>query len=240
MLSWCRWVVMTALLIFDSTAHCKKAAPVRQPGAPPWILQIYREFWKPGNIAANRKIEAEASRICVTFKCPHPYVGLESLTGPKEVWFLNGYDSPTEQTQVGEDYQKNPALIQALNQILVRKKPLSRAEDVNVFAEYRQSLSHGAPWIVGEGRFLVITVIKSAVSTRSNPVVGGSAFEADDGTWFIFSAARTRQEADARAGAAGSQTRVFAVRPYWSLPAKDWIAMDPSFWGRSPAVRSTQ
>jgi hypothetical protein len=234
MLLRCRWLLMTALLIFGLTAHSKNATPVEQPGAPPQILQIYREFWKPGSVAANRNIEAEASQICVELRCPHPYLGLESLTGPKEAWFLNGYVSSTEQTQVGEDYQKNSTLIQALNEILIRKKPLSRADDVNVFAEYRQSLSHGAPWRVGEGRFLVITVIKSAVSARSNPVVDGSAFEADDGTRFVISAAGTRQEADARAAKAGRETRVFAVRPYWSLPAKDWIAMDPSFWRHHP------
>jgi len=230
MLLRCRWLLMTALLIFALTAHSKNATPVQQPEAPPQILQIYREFWKPGSIAAGRKIEVEASRICAELKCPHPYLGLESLTGPKEAWFLNGYVSSTEQTQVGEGYQKNPDLIEALNQILARRKPLSKAEDVNVFAQYRQRLSRGEPWSLGQGRFLVITVTKRDLSARSNPVVDGSAFEADDGTRFVINAARTREEADARAAKAGRETRVFAVRPYWSLPAKDWIALDPSFW----------
>jgi hypothetical protein len=240
MLLRCGSVPMTALLIFALTAHSKNAAPVRQPGAPPTILQIYREFWKSGNVAANRKIEAEASQICVKLNCPHPYLGLESLTGPKEVWFLNGYDSSTEQTQVGEDYQRNADLIEALNQIMVRRKPLSKADDVNVFAHYRQRLSRGAPWSLGQGRFLVITMTKSDLLAKSNLVIDGTAFETDDSTRFIFSAARTRQEADARAATAGSETRVFAVRPYWSLPAKDWIAMDPSFWRHHPAARSAQ
>jgi hypothetical protein len=208
---------------------------------PPQILEIYREFWKPGNVATSRKTEVEASQICVELKCPHPYLGLESLTGPKEAWFLNGFVSSTEQTQVGVDYQKNSALIDALNQILVRKKPLSRADDVNVFAKYQHSFSHGAPWIMGQGRFLVITVItmtKRGLPAKRNLVINGTAFEADDGTRFIFSAARTRQEAMSRAAAAGSKTRVFAVRPYWSLPAKDWIAMDPSFWRHRAAATS--
>jgi hypothetical protein len=240
MLLWCRWVIVMVLLIFALTAHSQSAAPVRQPDAPPTILQIYREFWKPGNIAASRKIETEASRVCIKLKCPHPYLGLESLTGPTEVWFLNGYDSSTEQAQVGEDYQKNSDLIEALNQILVRRKPLSKADDVNVFTKYQQNLSRGAPWNLGQGRFLVITVTKPDLLAKSNLVIDGTAFEADDGTQFIFSAARTRQEADARAAAAGSHTRVFAVRPYWSLPAKDWIAMDPPFWMHHAAARGAR
>lgn len=83
---------------------------------PPRILEIYREFWKPENVVLSRKIEVEASQICIDLKCPHPCLGLESLTGPKEAWFLNGFVSSSEQTQVGENYQKNPDLIKALNQ----------------------------------------------------------------------------------------------------------------------------
>ena len=203
---------------------------------PPQILEVYREFWKPGNVAAGRKIEVEASQICVELKCPHPYLGLESLTGPKEVWFLNGFVSAAEQTQVGEDYQKNPALIEALNKILARKKPLSRADDVNVFAQYQPSLSRGAPWSLGQGRFLVITMTKRDPAPKTNTVIDGTAFETENGTRFIFSAARTRREASARAAAAGSDTRVFAVRPYWSLPAYDWVATDPSFWKDRPTA----
>ena len=203
---------------------------------PPQILEVYREFWKPENVAANRKIEVEASQICVDLKCPHPYLGLESLTGPKEAWFLNGFVSSTEQAQVGEDYQKKPDLIEALDKIMIRKKPLSRADDVNVFAKYQPSPSGGAPWSLGQGRFLVVTITKRDLPNK-NIVTDGSAFEADDGTRFVFSAARTRQEAAARAAASGPETRVFAVRKYWSVPAKEWIANDPSFWrGRAAAT----
>jgi hypothetical protein len=45
---------------------------------------------------------------------------------------------------------------------------------------------------------------------KSSLVIDGTAFEADDGTLFIFSAAQTRQEAEGRAAAAGPETRVFA------------------------------
>jgi hypothetical protein len=207
---------------------------------PPQILEVYREFWKPGSIAASRKIEVEAAQICVELKCPHPYLGLESLTGPKEAWFLNGFVSLADQTQVGEDYQKNPALIEALNKILARKKPLSRADDINVFAHYQPSLSRGAPWSLGQGRFLVITVTKHDLASKRNLVIDGTAFETEDGTRFIVSPAQTRREADALAAAAGPETRVFAVRPYWSLPARDWVAMDSSFWKNRPTAASAK
>jgi hypothetical protein len=57
-------------------------------------------------------------------------LGLESLTGPNEAWFLNRFASSTEPKQVGDDYPKNAVLMEELNQIWIRKKPLSSAEDV--------------------------------------------------------------------------------------------------------------
>jgi hypothetical protein len=143
-----------------------------------------------------------AAQICIELKCPHPYLGLKSLTGPREAWFLNGYASSTEQTEVGDDYQKNPALTEAVDQVLIRKKPLSSAEDVNIFAKYRKSLSREHQWSLGQRRFLVITVTNRDLAAKSNLVIDGSAREVDDGTLFIFNAARIRQEAEARATAA--------------------------------------
>ncbi len=154
---------------------------------------------------------------------------MESLTGPKEVWFLNGYQSAAEQKQVAEDYGKNAKLMAALDQIVQRKKGLT-SEPVNIFANYRQDLSRGAPWSMAHGRFLVITV------TKRNVNIEGTVFETGDGTRFIVRPVQTRHEADAKAAAAGPETNVFAVRPYWSMPAKDWIVADPRFWQSRPAA----
>jgi hypothetical protein len=154
---------------------------------------------------------------------------IESLTGPKEVWSLNGYDSPVEQEQVAENYGKNPALIAALNQILQRKNNLT-SEPVNVFTNYWQGLSRGTPWNMGRGRFLLITL------TKNNPKIDGTVFESDDGTRLIVSAVQTRNQVEALPAATNSETNVFVVRPYWSTPTKDWIAADPPFWNKRPAA----
>jgi hypothetical protein len=54
-------------------------------------------------------------------------------------------------------------------------------------------------------------------------------FEAKDGTRFVAMPARTRKEADAVAVDAGPAANVFAVRPSWSFPAKEWVAVDTGF-----------
>ena len=97
-----------------------------------------------------------------------------------------------------------------------------------MFANYRKDLSRGVPWILGQGRFLVITV------TESQSRIDGTVFEAPDGTRFILSPVQTRREADSAAAAAGPESRIFEVRPSWSFPAKEWIALDPAFWRPKP------
>src|SRR5437588_12556433 len=75
-------------------------------------------------------------------------------------------------------------------------------------------LTSGVPWILGHGRFLVIAV------TKDRPT---------DGTFFVFSPARTRKQADRLAASTPGST-VVVVRSSFSFPAKDWVAADPRFW----------
>lgn len=197
--------------------------PAAAQSRPLLILQIYRDFLEPGSEAAYSKVEEDAVRICAELKCPHPYLAIESLSGQKEVWFFNGYAGPAEQERVAENYKKNTVLLAALAGINKRKRGLT-GSPVNVFADYRRELSHGVPWSLGQGRFLVIEV------TQGKPRTAGTVFEAADGTKFIVSPARTRSEADEKVAGSNSEARVFAVRPDWSLPSAGWVASDPEFW----------
>lgn len=204
---------------------------IATPEHPPRILQIYREPLKPGTEAGYHLIEEEAARAALFLECPHPYLGLESVTGPKEAWWFNGFESTAEQRQVTEDYANNAPLMAALNQTSQRKAGLT-FQAIEVFATYRPDLSSGTPWILGHGRYLVITVTKI---TRPNT---GTVFEAPEGTHFIVTSANTREEANAAKELAGAQANIFAVRPSWSFPAKEWRAADPVFWQPNSPMKS--
>lgn len=77
---------------------------------PPQILEVYREYLNPGAVPALQKIERDAAQICIRLKFPHRYLVLESLTGPKEFWYLNAFDSQADLDQVGKEYERNQAL----------------------------------------------------------------------------------------------------------------------------------
>jgi hypothetical protein len=201
------------------------------PEQPPHILQIYRERLKPGSESAYHAIEEDTARMAAALGCPHPYLGAESVTGSKEVWWFNGYESPAEQQQVYDNYAKNASLMAALQQNSKRKANLTLAP-IEAIARYRPDLTVGDPWLVGHGRFLVITV------TKSDRRVTGTVFEASDGTCYVVAPAQTREEADAAKFSSGPDSIILAVRPSWSFPDKKWIASDSPFWQRRTSSTS--
>ena len=114
-----------------------------------------------------------------------------ALTGPKGIWWFNGFDSPEEQNQVAEAYKTNAAFAAALKKNSDRKAQFI-GKVSELAARYRPDLGSGAPWILGQGRFLVIAVTKERPSGR------GTVFQADDGTFFVLSSARTRNASSSR------------------------------------------
>jgi hypothetical protein len=197
------------------------AAPVAPAAPPPAILQIYREPILPGGEAEYDRIESETANKCAELRCPHAYLGLESLTGPKEVWWFNGFVSEADRKEVTDTWAKSTEVVAALARNRERKAPFT-GKGIEVFAHYRADLSQGAAWVLGRGRFLVIA------TTRGAPPLEGAVYETSDGTRLVIAPARTRAEAEA--AAAGIDARVLAARPRWSHPAEDWIAADPEFW----------
>lgn len=206
--------------------QCKTCAakPDARAGRTPRILYVSREFWKAGHETPLNRIESEAARVCIGLGVPHPYLGIESLTGPKEVWYVNGFASTEELEQVKEAYGKNQELLAAMNRFARQRSEFELRSSEERTATYRPALSRGAEWQMGRDRFLVISV------TTRDPQENGSVFESEDGVRFVVTGARTRTEAEAKRAAAGADAKVFAVRPEFSMPAPEWIASDPSFW----------
>ena len=79
---------------------------------------------------------------------------------------------------------------------------------------------------------MVVTV------TTHQCLPAGAVYEAADGTRFILRATATHDEAEAVAREAGPEARIFAVRPYWGMPAREWIAADPDFWSCNPMAKA--
>jgi hypothetical protein len=192
---------------------------------PPQIPQVYLDSVRPGGEAIFKVIEEDAARICAEMQCPNAHMALESLTSPKEVWWLTPYDSGAERERVAAAYAANPELVAALQGIDERKKAVT-GMPVNLFVNHRQDESGSVRWQFAGARYVVVTVTKQVRS------VEGVMFMAADGTRFIFRMAGTLEQAKGMVTA--PDARIFAIRPYWGMPAKEWIAADPDFWATNP------
>ncbi|MGH7561529.1 MAG: hypothetical protein ACRENB_10965 [Gemmatimonadales bacterium] len=190
------------------------------------LLQIYRDALVPGREAEYRAVEEDAAKATARLGFPNPHLAMEALGGPKEVWWINAFDSEDHRRRVIEEYEKNRELVAALLEIGRRKQGLIGTPK-DVVTTWRPDLSLGRKWDPAGARFVV------AVVTGGESALPGAVYEAPDGTRFILRTVATLGEADKLQAAAGLAT-VFAIRPYWGLPAKEWIAADPEFWKRAP------
>jgi hypothetical protein len=196
---------------------------------PPRNLLIHRDVLKPGIEATYKTIEEDAARFCAELKCPNFHLALESIREPKEVLWLTAYESDAEKQKIIDAYAANKPLTEALAGISKRREGLL-SSDVDYFTAHRADLSRGDPWNPAGARFVVVTM------TKSGDRLEGSVYETPDGTRFGLRAFRTRESADAAATAIGPEATVFAVRPNWGMPAKEWIAADPEFWKANPTA----
>jgi hypothetical protein len=205
-------------------------SPLLGQAPAPRFLYVYRDSLKQGVDSIYRVIENDGAQICADLRCPNPYIGLESLTGPHEAWWLNTFATEADTIRVAKAYASDRALATALARIAQRKAALIGAP-VQGFAVYRRDLSQGRKWSVAGARFIEVTV------TRDPRPVKGSVWMMADSTLYILRPIRALREARALAGA--TRTRVFAIRPNWSMPAPAWVATDPTFWRSAPVAKSS-
>ena len=203
--------------------------PLRAQGPAPRFMYIYRDSLRRGVDSAYRVIEDDGAQICADLRCPNPYVAIESLSGPHEVWWLNVFATEADTARVANLYATDRALSTALNVIAQRKAGLI-GTPVQGFAVYRRDLSSSPAWSVAGARFIVVTV------TRDRRPVNGTAWVMADSTLYGLRPVPNRRDADSLARQANG--RVFAVRPNWSMPASAWVAADPEFWRSAPVPRT--
>ena len=126
----------------------------------PEILQISRDPVKPGKIAEYTKIEGEAAMACYHANT-WPYMTLQSITGPQEVWFVSGFDSYASMEKSAEPFARNSTLAADLGRLTEAKSNL--VSDPNtVFLRYREDLSRNSGLMRTQTRFFTITLVTVA------------------------------------------------------------------------------
>ncbi len=201
------------------------------------------------------QIEEAAAQFCATAHCPNPYLAISSITGPNEICWINGVDTPDALEKMWHNYGANDQIMQRLNTVAGQKADLV-FPSTTLLARFHPEMSFYTTPI--PPRYLSISTVvvhpghiagfrdarvrlKAALERAGRPqwvyqVTSG----AEDVTFLIMTPARTLQEIQttpnpddaANEAIATSETRLYAVSPSMSLPAQSWMDADPDFWKR--------
>jgi hypothetical protein len=198
----------------------------------PQFLLIVRERLRPGSEEAYDENELQLATVCATLKCPHPYLALATVSGSKEVWWLNAFASQEERDGLEASYASNESLMAAMRPLGKRKEEFREALN-STMTEYRRDLSGGCVLRIAGSRFFVINTAQDPRTPK------GAVFQAADGQQFVIVSANNRAAAESLAQQSGPGAIIVAVQPQWSLPDESWIDADPEYW-RSNVVARTR
>lgn len=123
----------------------------------PAVLQIYRDRIKPSKMAEYTRIEDEAAEACAKAST-WPYLTIQSMTGPQEVWFISGYDSYTAMEQTAAPFAHNASLNAELSRLQDAKANLVDSPRA-IYAQLRDDLSSNSALIPPGTRFFDVTMV---------------------------------------------------------------------------------
>lgn len=128
------------------------------PG-PPRIIRIFREEIKPGRGAVHEKVEVGYVRAFSKSKVPFHYLAIASMTGPNEVWFLEGCDSFEDMEKLDRAFEKDTALTAQIEQLDRRDGDL-RTGQRGQLAVLRDDLSYRMNVVIGTMRYFEIVTLR--------------------------------------------------------------------------------
>jgi hypothetical protein len=168
------------------------------PQPPPPLMMFYREEVKPGHAAAHAITESAWSRVLAKGKSTDHYLGMTSLTGPSEAWFIMGYGSYADWEAKQNEADKNPALKQEIDAISL-KDGEHLGGTRSFLGSLRKDLSYGPPVEIGKMRYFRIRTfrvkqgmtrafeegVKAALAAyeKSHFPASFAFYEVEAGTW---------------------------------------------------------
>src|SRR5256885_938086 len=147
-------VTLFMVLVGGTTAFAQ-SLPTSQPN----VIQIYREEVKVGHEADHAKTEAGWPAAFEKAKSPYFHIGLASLTGPTEAWFVVPFDSHSAIADSLKRRSDDPILAAELARL--QRADAEHITSVrSIQAVARKDLSRGAFPDPGKQRFYEITVFR--------------------------------------------------------------------------------
>lgn len=152
------WVCMAALCLTLVSVPALAQNDMNKMG-PPKVLTIIREEVKPGKAIAHQQHEAAWTQAFVKAKYTTPALGLTSVTGNAEAWFIVGFDSFAAMEKDSERMEKDAA-IHSVNTSFGPKESDFLEGSRTMTARFRPEFSYKPGVNIGEYKYFQIVVTR--------------------------------------------------------------------------------
>lgn len=188
----------------------------------------------------HEKLEAQWPALFKQAGWTTPYLAMDSMTGPPEVWFVSPFDSFAALEKDNKDFEKNAALkaeTEKLSEkdgefisggrsfVAIYRPDLSRNPNVDIATMRYFRIATGVP------AYMVWTPMKSldeldAIGANARALAGTEGEEGQK--------ALAKLTSD---GIASIESQIYAFNPKMSYPPKDFATRGGDFWTPKPAAR---
>src|SRR5688572_18301535 len=154
----------SAVWVMPAGAQTPAVAVAQTPAATPSIqlpafLQIEREELRAGKGAAHAVNEAAWAAAYAKAQSPVYWLGMTSVTGPSEAWFLTQQDSFAAFEQSDASTEKNPALSAERDRLAAIDGDLLTRTST-IIARYRPALSYQPGVKMPNMRFMTVNLVR--------------------------------------------------------------------------------
>jgi hypothetical protein len=146
----------SALLV--TPAGAQTAAPTEED-APPPLLQIEREEVRPGKAAAHAVNEAAWAAAYVKAQSPVQWLGMTTVSGPSEAWFLSAHESFAALEKSDTSTEANAVLSGERDRLAGIDGDLV-GRTSTIIARYRPALSYQAAVKLATMRYMTVDVVR--------------------------------------------------------------------------------
>ena len=133
--------------------------PVAAAPPPPPVVVIYREEVRPGRTAAHAANESAWAAAYLKGGAPQQWLGMTSVAGPTEAWFISGYPS-YEAFQKSEDAIEGHATLAADGDKFSAVDGDLVNRTSTIVAAYRPALSYRAEVKLPEMRYMQVDIVR--------------------------------------------------------------------------------
>jgi hypothetical protein len=210
-----RKLLLLFVVIVFGLGSASIVAQEEGPPGPPKVLLIYREEVKAGKNADHEAVETAWVNAFRRANWPEHYIGMNSVTGPNEAWYLVGYESFAAMEKLRNDLLKHPTLSKEMAR-LDELDAQFRANQRVIVTRFRPDLSYDPTVNIPTMRYFTVVTVRvrpgqTDAFEESSKLINAAHREAKmDEHWAVF---------QVTSGMAGPTYLIFA--PYRSMSVLD-------------------